>query len=91
MLNRKRLAGLDGHNTWMLTNAELANLEESLEHIRDCHCHDLRVAGQDTRRGTFSQRHSVLVDYETGAEWAPLAHLDPDQAKFWIYDSLLSE
>jgi 2-oxoglutarate dehydrogenase E1 component len=53
--------------------------------------HDLRVAGQDTRRGTFSQRHSVLVDYETGAEWAPLAHLDPDQAKFWIYDSLLSE
>ncbi|HEV3225900.1 MAG TPA: multifunctional oxoglutarate decarboxylase/oxoglutarate dehydrogenase thiamine pyrophosphate-binding subunit/dihydrolipoyllysine-residue succinyltransferase subunit [Acidimicrobiales bacterium] len=53
--------------------------------------HDLRVAGQDTRRGTFSQRHSVLADYETGAEWAPLAHLDPDQAKFWIYDSLLSE
>ena len=49
------------------------------------------LAGQDTRRGTFSQRHSVLVDYETGAEWAPLAHLDPDQAKFWIYDSLLSE
>jgi 2-oxoglutarate dehydrogenase E1 component len=53
--------------------------------------HDLRVAGQDTRRGTFSHRHAVLVDYETGAEWAPLAHLDPDQAKFWIYDSLLSE
>jgi 2-oxoglutarate dehydrogenase E1 component len=53
--------------------------------------HDLRIAGQDTRRGTFSQRHAVLVDYETGAEWAPLAHLDPDQAKFWIYDSLLSE
>ncbi len=52
---------------------------------------DIRVAGQDTRRGTFSQRHSVLVDYSTGAEWAPLAHLDPDQAKFWIYDSLLSE
>ena len=53
--------------------------------------HDIRLSGQDTRRGTFSQRHSVLVDYETGAEWAPLAHLDPDQAKFWIYDSLLSE
>ena len=33
----------------------------------------------------------MLVDYETGAEWAPLAHLDPDQGKFWIYDSLLSE
>ena len=53
--------------------------------------HDIRIAGQDTRRGTFSQRHSVLVDYESGAEWAPLAHLDADQAKFWIYDSLLSE
>ena len=52
---------------------------------------DLRVSGQDTRRGTFSQRHTVLVDYDTGAEWAPLAQLDPDQAKFWIYDSLLSE
>ncbi|MGH9244340.1 MAG: multifunctional oxoglutarate decarboxylase/oxoglutarate dehydrogenase thiamine pyrophosphate-binding subunit/dihydrolipoyllysine-residue succinyltransferase subunit [Acidimicrobiales bacterium] len=52
---------------------------------------DIRIAGQDTRRGTFSQRHSVIVDYETGREWVPLAHLDPDQGKFWIYDSLLSE
>lgn len=52
---------------------------------------DIRFAGQDSRRGTFSQRHSVLSDYSTGAEHAPLAHLDPDQAKFWIYDSLLSE
>jgi 2-oxoglutarate dehydrogenase E1 component len=51
----------------------------------------LRMSGQDTRRGTFSQRHSVLVDYETGAEWAPLANLGEDQAKYWIYDSLLSE
>jgi len=51
----------------------------------------IRVAGQDTRRGTFSQRHSVLVDHQTEADWAPLAHLDADQAKFWIYDSLLSE
>ncbi len=51
----------------------------------------LRMSGQDTRRGTFSQRHSVLVDYQTGAEWAPLAHLGEGQAKYWIYDSLLSE
>ena len=42
---------------------------------------DIRLAGQDTRRGTFSQRHSVLVDYETGAEYAPLAHLDPEQGE----------
>jgi 2-oxoglutarate dehydrogenase E1 component len=52
---------------------------------------DIRMSGQDTRRGTFSQRHSVLVDYQTGQEWAPLAHLDADQGKLWIYDSLLSE
>jgi 2-oxoglutarate dehydrogenase E1 component len=52
---------------------------------------DIRIAGQDSRRGTFSQRHAVLVDNVNEADWAPLAHLDPDQAKFWIYDSLLSE
>ena len=52
---------------------------------------DIRVAGQDTRRGTFSQRHAVLVDHTSGREWAPLAHLGPEQGKFWIYDSLLSE
>jgi len=52
---------------------------------------NIRLAGQDSRRGTFSQRHSVLVDYETGAEHAPLAHLGTDQGKIWIYDSLLSE
>ncbi|MGH9288568.1 MAG: multifunctional oxoglutarate decarboxylase/oxoglutarate dehydrogenase thiamine pyrophosphate-binding subunit/dihydrolipoyllysine-residue succinyltransferase subunit [Acidimicrobiales bacterium] len=52
---------------------------------------DIRLTGQDSRRGTFSQRHAVLVDHTDGREWAPLAHLGPDQGKFWIYDSLLSE
>jgi multifunctional 2-oxoglutarate metabolism enzyme len=52
---------------------------------------DIRLAGQDSRRGTFSQRHAVLVDQTDGHEWAPLANLGPDQGKFWIYDSLLSE
>jgi multifunctional 2-oxoglutarate metabolism enzyme len=52
---------------------------------------DIRLAGQDSRRGTFSQRHSVLIDHTDGREWAPLAHLDPKQGKLWIYDSLLSE
>ncbi|HEY9559090.1 MAG TPA: multifunctional oxoglutarate decarboxylase/oxoglutarate dehydrogenase thiamine pyrophosphate-binding subunit/dihydrolipoyllysine-residue succinyltransferase subunit, partial [Acidimicrobiales bacterium] len=52
---------------------------------------DLRIAGQDTRRGTFSHRHAVLVDHTNGDEHAPLAHLGPEQGKFWIYDSLLSE
>ena len=52
---------------------------------------DIRLAGQDSRRGTFSQRHAVLVDHTDGHEWTPLAHLAPEQGKFWIYDSLLSE
>ncbi len=51
----------------------------------------IRMAGQDSRRGTFVQRHAVLTDKVTGREWVPLAHLDEGQARFWIYDSLLSE
>jgi 2-oxoglutarate dehydrogenase E1 component len=51
----------------------------------------VRLSGQDTRRGTFSQRHAVLVDQNTGNEWIPLAHLDPGQGPFLLYDSLLSE
>jgi multifunctional 2-oxoglutarate metabolism enzyme len=52
---------------------------------------DIRFSGQDTRRGTFSHRHAVLVDYESGHEFAPLTQLGPEQGKFWIYDSSLSE
>jgi multifunctional 2-oxoglutarate metabolism enzyme len=51
----------------------------------------VRLAGQDTRRGTFSQRHGVLVDQETEAEYIPLAHLADDQAPFMLFDTVLSE
>ncbi|MEE6273401.1 multifunctional oxoglutarate decarboxylase/oxoglutarate dehydrogenase thiamine pyrophosphate-binding subunit/dihydrolipoyllysine-residue succinyltransferase subunit [Georgenia wangjunii] len=51
----------------------------------------VRLAGQDSRRGTFVQRHSVLHDRTTGAEWTPLMYLSGNQAKFWVYDSSLSE
>lgn len=51
----------------------------------------VRLAGQDSRRGTFVQRHAVLHDRNTGAEWTPLVYLSSDQAKFWVYDSSLSE
>jgi 2-oxoglutarate decarboxylase len=51
----------------------------------------VRVSGQDTRRGTFSQRHGVLVDHRTETEYLPLAHLSPEQAPFHLYDSVLSE
>jgi multifunctional 2-oxoglutarate metabolism enzyme len=52
---------------------------------------DIRLSGQDSRRGTFSQRHAVLVDNESGEGYIPLAHLDASHGKFFIYDSLLSE
>jgi 2-oxoglutarate dehydrogenase E1 component len=51
----------------------------------------VRLSGQDSRRGTFVQRHAVLHDRENGQEWLPLANLSDDQARLWIYDSLLSE
>jgi 2-oxoglutarate dehydrogenase E1 component len=51
----------------------------------------VRVSGEDSRRGTFSHRHAALVDYETGAEIVPLEGAARDGARFWIYDSLLSE
>jgi 2-oxoglutarate dehydrogenase E1 component len=46
----------------------------------------VRLAGQDTRRGTFSHRHSTLVDYETGHEYQPLAHLGDKQGKWFVND-----
>ncbi|NUP75400.1 MAG: multifunctional oxoglutarate decarboxylase/oxoglutarate dehydrogenase thiamine pyrophosphate-binding subunit/dihydrolipoyllysine-residue succinyltransferase subunit, partial [Sinomonas sp.] len=51
----------------------------------------VRLAGQDSRRGTFVQRHAVFHDRLTGAEWTPLANLSDTQAKLSIYDSSLSE
>ncbi|MBV9379756.1 MAG: multifunctional oxoglutarate decarboxylase/oxoglutarate dehydrogenase thiamine pyrophosphate-binding subunit/dihydrolipoyllysine-residue succinyltransferase subunit, partial [Streptosporangiaceae bacterium] len=51
----------------------------------------VRLVGQDSRRGTFGQRHAVIVDRHTGAEYALLKRLDNGPAKFFVYDSLLSE
>jgi 2-oxoglutarate dehydrogenase E1 component len=54
----------------------------------------VRLAGQDSRRGTFAQRFAVIVDRHTGEEWTPLRHLSDgpgEQAPFYVYDSLLSE
>ncbi|WP_339327396.1 multifunctional oxoglutarate decarboxylase/oxoglutarate dehydrogenase thiamine pyrophosphate-binding subunit/dihydrolipoyllysine-residue succinyltransferase subunit [Microbacterium ureisolvens] len=52
---------------------------------------NVRLAGQDSRRGTFVQRHAVLHDRSNGQEWIPLTNLSDDQGKFYVYDSLLSE
>ncbi|MFF5634373.1 multifunctional oxoglutarate decarboxylase/oxoglutarate dehydrogenase thiamine pyrophosphate-binding subunit/dihydrolipoyllysine-residue succinyltransferase subunit [Streptomyces sp. NPDC012825] len=51
----------------------------------------VRLSGQDSRRGTFGQRHAVLVDQETGEDYTPLLYLAEDQAHYNVYDSLLSE
>ena len=51
----------------------------------------VRVVGEDSQRGTFSHRHAALIDYENGERFIPLKMAARDGAKFWIYDSLLSE
>jgi len=53
--------------------------------------HTVRLVGQDTRRGTFGQRHAVLVDRHTGGEYTPLRQFNTATARFHAYDSLLSE
>jgi len=51
----------------------------------------VRLSGQDSERGTFNQRHSVLIDTETEQSWIPLEHVSPNQARFEVYNSALSE
>jgi 2-oxoglutarate dehydrogenase E1 component len=51
----------------------------------------VRLSGQDSRRGTFSQRHSVLYDAKSREQYTPLLNIAPDQARFCVYNSLLSE
>ncbi len=51
----------------------------------------VRLSGQDSRRGTFNQRHSVLIDTENEEEFVPLSNIAPNQAWFEAYNSILSE
>ncbi|MEN8246358.1 MAG: 2-oxoglutarate dehydrogenase E1 component [Thermodesulfobacteriota bacterium] len=53
--------------------------------------HPVRLSGQDVGRGTFSQRHSVLFDTQTGDRYIPLNDLGTDQAEYTVYNSLLAE
>ena len=53
--------------------------------------HRVRLSGEDSQRGTFSQRHAVLIDQTTQNEYVPLNNVTPDQAKIEIFNSLLSE
>ncbi len=51
----------------------------------------VRLSGQDSQRGTFNQRHSVLIDTETEVRWSPLSHIAPNQGRWQVYNSILSE
>ncbi len=51
----------------------------------------VRLSGQDSERGTFSQRHAVLIDQDTERRFAPLKHMAPNQARFEVVNSMLSE
>src|SRR6185437_6473364 len=51
----------------------------------------VRLSGQDSGRGTFSQRHAVLVDQETEEKYVPINHIREGQAQFEVIDSPLSE
>ncbi|MFX8824851.1 hypothetical protein ABTM64_20060, partial [Acinetobacter baumannii] len=53
--------------------------------------HRVRLTGQDALRGTFTQRHAALYDYQTGRPYIPLQHLAEGQAEVEIYHSPLSE
>ena len=53
--------------------------------------HRVRLSGEDCQRGTFSQRHAVLIDQTNQNEYVPLNNISSDQAKIEIYNSLLSE
>jgi 2-oxoglutarate dehydrogenase E1 component len=81
---RTRMVRVDGEVDWALGEALAFG---SLLHEGT----SVRLTGEDTRRGTFAHRHGVLVDYETGEEYVPLRAVARDGARFWLYDSLLSE
>ena len=84
MLDKRRRATREGSIDWGL--GELIALGSLLmEGV------PVRLVGEDARRATFAQRHAVLHDQTSGAEWTPLSFLTPDQAQLEIYDSLLSE
>ncbi len=82
--NRRKMAREEKPLDWATAEA-LAFATLAVEGTR------VRVTGQDTARGTFSQRHATLFDVETGEPYTPLEHLAPDQAPVEIRNSPLSE
>jgi 2-oxoglutarate dehydrogenase E1 component len=88
LIEQRRERALAGHGLDWGTGEHLAFASILMEG------HGIRISGQDARRGTFSHRHAVLFDTETGEPYTPLAHLaEPESGvgRFEIYDSPLSE
>ncbi|HJT92423.1 MAG TPA: multifunctional oxoglutarate decarboxylase/oxoglutarate dehydrogenase thiamine pyrophosphate-binding subunit/dihydrolipoyllysine-residue succinyltransferase subunit [Mycobacterium sp.] len=90
VLEKRREMAYEGKVDWAF--AELMALGSLLAEGKT-----VRLSGQDTRRGTFTQRHSVVIDRKTGQEFTPLQLLTVNQdgtptgGKFMVYDSALSE
>ena len=84
LLEKRAKMAVDGGIDWGF--AELAAFGSLLKEGVS-----VRLSGQDSQRGTFTQRHSVFHDRATDDEWTPLKDLAAADAKFWVYNSLLSE
>ncbi len=85
VLEKRREMSYEGKVDWAF--GELLALGSLVDEGRN-----VRFSGQDTRRGTFSQRHSVIIDRKTGAEYTPLHNIGSENpGKFMVYDSALSE
>ncbi|WBL18662.1 multifunctional oxoglutarate decarboxylase/oxoglutarate dehydrogenase thiamine pyrophosphate-binding subunit/dihydrolipoyllysine-residue succinyltransferase subunit [Citricoccus sp. NR2] len=84
LLERRAKMAVNGDIDWGF--AELAAFGSLLMEGKS-----VRLTGQDSQRGTFVQRHAVYHDRINGDEWTPISNLAADQAKLWIYNSLLSE
>jgi 2-oxoglutarate dehydrogenase E1 component len=84
-LEAKRVAIETGEGIDWATGEALAYGSLLLEGNR------VRLSGEDVQRGTFSQRHAVLIDQTTQNEYTPLNNIQPEQKKIEIYNSLLSE
>ncbi|RRA48932.1 2-oxoglutarate dehydrogenase E1 component [Acidipila sp. EB88] len=85
-LLEQRMEMADGHRPFDYGMAEAVALASLLENGTP-----VRLSGQDSERGTFNQRHSVLIDTETEKHWIPLEHVSQGQARFEVYNSALSE
>jgi 2-oxoglutarate dehydrogenase E1 component len=85
-LLKKRLDAIEGGDGIDWANAEALAFASLLKEG-----FSVRLSGQDSSRGTFSQRHSMLVDIQNEARYVPLNTLNAEQGAFYVYNSLLSE